>query len=98
MQSVKVRKSGITPVAAAVVIHRGLGEQYQVEPQGGAEVLVRKGTFGRAKVRIREEPGGTVFDVSGVGYLIILKIANSRGIARRTAEVISQAADFRDDS
>ena len=98
MQSVKVRKSGITPAAAADVIRRGLGEGYQVEPEGGAEVLVRKGTFGRAKVRIREEPGGTVFDVSGVGYLITMKIANDRGIARRTAEVISQAADFRDDS
>ena len=98
MQSVKIRKSGISAENAADVIRRGLGDGYQVQPDGGAEVIVRKGTFGRAKVRIREEPGGTVFGVNGVGFLIIMKIANDRGIARRTAEVLSQAAEYRDDS
>lgn len=96
MQNVKVRKSGISAESAAEVIKRGLGEGYQVEPDGGAEVLVRKGTFGRAKVRLREEPGGTVFEVTGTGYLITMKIANERGIARRTAEVLSQAPEYRD--
>src|ERR1700729_301679 len=66
MQSVKVRKSGISAENAAEVIQRGLGEGYQVQPDGGAEVLVRKGMFGRAKVRLREEAGGTVFEVTGV--------------------------------
>ncbi|HEX6522782.1 MAG TPA: hypothetical protein VF070_22685 [Streptosporangiaceae bacterium] len=98
MTSVKVRRSGISAEDAAEVIRRGLGEGYQVQPSGGAEILVRKGTFGRAKVRLREEPGGTVFDVNGQGYLITMKVANDRGIARRTAEVISQAAEYRDDS
>jgi hypothetical protein len=98
MKSVKVRKSGISAEQAADVIRRGLGAGYQVQPEGGAEVLVRKGTFGRAKVRLREEPGGTVFEVTGQGYLITMKIANDRGIARRTAEVIGQAAEYRVDS
>ena len=39
MQSVKVRKSGISAENAAQVIQRGLGESYQVQPDGGAEVL-----------------------------------------------------------
>jgi hypothetical protein len=97
MHSVKVRKSGISAEDAADVIKRGLGEGYQVQPSGGAEILVRKGTFGRARVRLREEPGGTVFEVTGQGFLITMKLANDRGIAKRTAEVISQAADYRDD-
>jgi hypothetical protein len=98
MQSVKVRKSGISAENAAQVIQRGLGESYQVQPDGGAEVLVRKGTFGRARVRLRDEAGGTLFEVRGQGFLITMKIANDRGIARRTADVIGQAPEYRDDN
>jgi hypothetical protein len=98
MQSVKVRKSGISAENAAQVIQRGLGDDYQVQPDGGAEVLVRKGTFGRARVRLRDEPGGTLFEVTGQGFLITMKIANDRGIARRTADVIGEAPEYRDDN
>jgi hypothetical protein len=63
MQSVKARKSGISTENAAQVIQRGLGGDYQVQPDGGTEILVRKGTFGRAKVRLHDEPGGTLFEV-----------------------------------
>jgi len=68
MQSVKVRKSGISAENAAQVIQRGLGDDYQVQPDGGAEILVRKGTFGRAKVRLHDEPGGTLSEVRGPGF------------------------------
>jgi hypothetical protein len=98
MQSVKVRQSGISAENAAEVIQRGLGESYQVQPDGGAEILVRKGTFGRARVRLRDEAGGTLFEVRGQGFLITMKIANDRGIARRTADVIGQAPEYRDDN
>jgi hypothetical protein len=98
MQSVKVRKSGISAENAAQVIQRGLGDDYQVQPDGGAEILVRKGTFGRAKVRLTDEPGGTLFEVRGQGFLITMKVANDRGIARRTADVIGEAPEYRDDN
>jgi hypothetical protein len=98
MQNVKVRKTGISAEDAAEVIRRGLGEGYRVEPSGGAEVLVRKGTFGRAKVHLREEPGGTMFEVHGQGYPFAVRIANSYGIAKRVATAISETAEYRDDS
>jgi hypothetical protein len=100
MQSVKVRKSGISAEQAADVIRRGLGDDYKVTPEGSAEVLVRKGSMGRAKVLIREEEGGTRFEVRGQGAgfsPLILQLVNARGIARRTAAVIGQSAEYSDD-
>lgn len=101
MQSVKVRRTGITAQQAAEVIRRGLGRGYQVEPEGETEILVRRGTFGRAKARIREEPGGTVFEVRGQGLpvpllVLSLQFMNDRGIARRTADVLGNADEYRD--
>jgi hypothetical protein len=98
MKSVKVRKSGISAENVAEVIQRGLGEGYTAQADGGAEVLVRKGMFGRAKVRLREEGDGTTFDVNGQGFLISIKLANERGIAQRTADVLSEAAEYRDNA
>jgi len=98
MQSVKVRKRGISAEDAAVVIQRGLGEGYTAKADGEVEVLVRKGAFGRAKVRLNDESDGTKFDVNGQGFLISIKIANDRGIAKRTAEILSEAAEYRDNA
>jgi hypothetical protein len=96
MASVKVRKVGISVDEATDVLRQGLGEGYRVEPGGEAEVHVRKGFFGRAKVNFREEAGGTLFEVQGQGFTPAM-IVLSMGLAKRTAAAIDAAAEFRDD-
>ena len=101
MQSVKVRRKGISGEQAAEAIKSGLGGGYQVQADGDGTVQVRKG-LARAKVSLRGEPGGTVFDVSGEGISVLpllsvtTRMINDRGIARRTAAAIGQAEAFRD--
>jgi hypothetical protein len=104
MRSVKVRRSPISAQRAAEVIRHGLGTGYQVDADGAALVHVRKG-LSRARVSLRGEAGGTVFDVQGEGGAGILplfnlytKMINERGIAKRTAAAIGEAEAFRDDS
>lgn len=102
MQSVKVRRGGISAGHAADVIARELGGGYQVEADGDSTLRIRKG-MARARVSLRAEPGGTVFEVSGEGaspfplFALTAKAMNSRGIARRTVAVIGAAQAFRDD-
>jgi hypothetical protein len=104
MQSVKVRRSPISAEQAAEVIRDQLGGGYQVEADGETVLHIRKG-LGRAKVSLRGEPGGTVFDVQGEGSWAVLplfnvytKMLNDRGIAKRTASAIGEAEAFRGDS
>jgi hypothetical protein len=102
MQSVKVRRSGISTDQAADILRSSLGSDYQVQSGGDGVLLVRKG-LARAKVSMRAEPGGTVFDVSGEGASVMplfsftAKMLNDRGIAKRTATVIGEAEAFRGD-
>jgi hypothetical protein len=97
MASVKVRKVGISVEQATDVLRQSLGEGYSVEPGGEAEVHVRKGFFGRAKVNFREEAGGTLFEVRGQGFTPAMILISNMGVAKRTAEAIDSAAEFRDD-
>ncbi|HEX6454374.1 MAG TPA: hypothetical protein VF060_33555 [Trebonia sp.] len=101
MQNVKVRRTGISADDAAQVLRDGLGDGYEIQADGEG-LLVHKGLT-RAKVNLRAEEGGTVFDVNGAGasvlplFSIVTKMLNDRGIAKRTAAVIGEAAAFRDD-
>jgi hypothetical protein len=103
MQSVKVRRSGITAVRAADVLRSELGSGYEVQATDDATLQIRKG-LARAKVTVRTEPGGTVFDVTGEGVsffpLVSLtsKMLNNLGVAKKAATVIGGAEAFRDDS
>jgi hypothetical protein len=103
MQSVKVRRSDITADVAADVLQRELGADYEVSADLAGTLLVRKG-FARAKVTLRAEPGGTVFEVNGAGVSFFplisftSKALNDKGIARQTASAIGEAEAFRDDS
>ena len=103
MRSVQVRRSQISAEQAAEVLRDQLGHGYQVQADGDTRLRIHKG-LGRATASLREEPGGTVFDVQGEGSLAVLplfnvvtKMMNERGIAKRTAEAIGEAAAFRDD-
>ncbi len=104
MQSVKVRRSQISAEQAAEVLRHWLGGGYQVEADGETMLRVRKG-MAKAKVSLRAEPGGTVFDVQGEGSWAVLpvfniytRMINEHGIAKRTASAIGEAEAFRDDS
>jgi hypothetical protein len=99
MQTVQVKRRGISQEQAAQVIGDALGSEYKVE-FAGDNLDVRKGTFGRAKVSMRDEPDGTTFEVAGAGIPLpllwwTLKLANEKGIATKTAEAIGQAEAFR---
>jgi hypothetical protein len=99
MQTVKVQRRGISQEQAATTIGEALGAGYKVEFAGDA-LEVRKGAFGRAKIQMRDDPDGTVFEVKGVGLpapvlFWALKLINDKGIATKTAAAIGQAEAFR---
>jgi hypothetical protein len=99
MKTVQVQRRGISQEQAAQVIGEALGSDYKVEFAGDALEL-RKGSFGRAKVVMRDEPDGTVFEVTGQGMPLpllwwTLKLANEKGIATKAVEAIGQAPAFR---
>jgi len=102
MQSVKVRRVGLSADSAADVLRQQLGGGYQVQVDGDSGLLVRKG-LARAKVSLRTEEGGTVFDVSGAGatvlplFNVLGKLVNEQGIAKKTAAAIGEAVAFSDD-
>jgi hypothetical protein len=104
MAQVKVRRRGISAEDAAAVIRAGLpGEQLDISQRGDQELQITKNFFAHATVNITEEPGGTVFNVRGGGPVIPLlfvatRVVNSRGIARRVADVLGSHEGFRDDA
>jgi hypothetical protein len=103
MQSVKVRRGGISAGEAADVLRSELGGGYDVQPGDDGTVRVRKG-MSRVKVAVKAEPGGTVFDVSGEGtsffplFSLVTKALSGSGLAKKTAAAIGGAEAFRDDS
>jgi len=104
MPQVKVRRRGISAQDAAAVIRAGLpGEKLEITQRGDRELAISKNFFVHATVSVSDEPGGTVFNVRGGGPVIPLlfvatRMANSRGIARRVADVLGSHEGFRDDA
>jgi hypothetical protein len=102
MQSVRVGRSGISADEAATVLRAALGAGYQVEPEEEG-LVIRKG-LSRAKVDIRSEERGTIFDISGKGtgflpmFSVVSKALSEQGLAKKTASAIGEAESFRDDS
>jgi hypothetical protein len=102
MQSVKVRRGGISASDAADVLRSELGSGYDVQADADGTLHIRKG-MARAKVSLQAEPGGTVFEVGGEGvsflplFSLIAKALNNQGIAKKTAMAIGAAEAFRDD-
>ena len=75
-----------------------VGDGYIVS-LAGESVMVRKNAFVYARVKLRDEPDGTLLEVIGCGLptpllYFPLKFINDRGIAARTAQAISQAGVF----
>jgi hypothetical protein len=100
MHSVRVNRTGITAEQAAEVIRRGLGEGYAATAAGEDQVEIRKGVA-KAKVVLRPEAGGTIFEVSGQGTWLVIPFSylftraiNERGIANRVADAVDAATEF----
>jgi hypothetical protein len=101
MPQVKVRSRGVSADDTAAVIRAALGDGLEIVTVGDRELEVRRGYFGRARVSIAEEPGGTVFGVRWLGPPLPLLMLTARamgnfGIARQVAAAIDQHAGFRD--
>jgi hypothetical protein len=104
MPQVKVRRRNISTDEAAAAIRSKLGDSVQISPDGEREVRVKKSYFAQAKVSMSEDPGGTVFDVSGAAsaslplWMLTMKMVNDRGIARQVAAAIGEYKNFADDA
>jgi hypothetical protein len=101
MPDVKVRRTGIRADEASAAIKDALGAGYEVSQTGERDLEVRKNAFIRAKVSIREEPGGTLFQVHGQGMPIPLlfgtmMLVNNLGIAKQITNAIGAREEFRD--
>jgi hypothetical protein len=100
MHAVKVQRRGISQDEVLAGISQAVGDGYTVS-NAGESLIVRKNVFVRARVKTREEPDGTVFEVSGCGLPAPLvyfptMFLNERGIAARTAQAIEQTGVFQD--
>jgi len=101
MPDVKVRRTGIRADEASAAIKDALGTGYEVTQTGDRDLEVRKNAFIRAKVSMREEPGGTLFHVHGQGMPIPLlfgtmMLVNNLGIAKQITGAIGTREEFRD--
>ena len=73
-------------------IRQELGSDFKVKPGGKDEVFsVERGTLSGAKVHIKPDGGSTQFHVHGTG-IIIGRIVNELGIARRVASAIAKSS------
>ena len=94
MPKVKVPRKNVTSDEVVAVLNRRLEPGYQVETKGGRRVTVRKSGLRYATVSIADQPGASVFRVSGGGFLF-LRAANTFSTARRVADALRRSPEFR---
>lgn len=80
----------ITAPDTATALQKKLGGDYEVSTQTGGSLDVRHGPLALATVRLRGDADATTFSVHGSG-LILNRIVNEFGIARRVTSAISEA-------
>jgi hypothetical protein len=91
MPTVTIPRADISRDEAMQALTQQLGSGYKVKPGHSAEVFsVEKGTLSGAKVHMKPNAGSTQFHVHGTG-IIIGRIVNEFGIARKVASAISSA-------
>jgi hypothetical protein len=90
--TVTIPQTNISRDDAMEAVRQQLGADYKVKAGGNAEVFsVEKGTLSGAKVHMKSEGGATKFHVHGTG-IIIGRIVNELGIARKVATAIGQTS------
>jgi hypothetical protein len=73
-------------------VRQQLGGDYKVKAGGNPEVFsVARGTLSGAKVHMKSQGDSTAFHVHGTG-IIIGRIVNEFGIARKVAAAIGQTS------
>ena len=94
MPVVTVRGS-VTLQEAAAALRGNLGDHYEITTHGtGARqaLKVRQSAASTATVRLDQEGNGTTFHVHGSG-LVISRLVNELGIAKKVATMIAEAFD-----
>ena len=92
MPTVTVKRS-VTLREAAEALHGELGDQYQITTHGtGAQqaLKIKQSAASTATVRLEQNDGATTFHVHG-GGLVISRMVNELGIARRVTAAITGA-------
>lgn len=92
MPTATIDRADVSREDAMEAVREQLGDRYSVTPGGGSEDVfhVKTGTLTGAKVHMRQHDGATQFHVHGTG-IIIGRIINELGIARRVADAIREA-------
>jgi hypothetical protein len=91
MPTVTVARADVSRDEAMEAVRQQLGSDYKVKPANSDGVFsVERGTLSGAKVHMRPSGGSTQFRVHGTG-IIIGRIINELGIARRVASAIASA-------
>jgi hypothetical protein len=92
MPTVTVARADVPRDEAIQAVRQQLGKGYKVQPGSRDNVFsVNKGSMSGAKVHIKQNEGATQFHVHGTG-LIIGRLINELGIARRVADAIARAS------
>jgi hypothetical protein len=94
MPKVRVPRKNVTPGEVVSVLSRRLGPGYQVESNGGRRVTIKKSSLMYASVSISDQPGASVFGVHG-GGMLLLRLVNTFGTARRVADALRRSPEFR---
>jgi hypothetical protein len=91
MPTVTVSRPEVSRDEAMEAVRQALGSEFKVKPGSGDGVFsVERGTLTGAKVHIKPDGGSTQFHVHGTG-IIIGRIINELGIARRVASAIAKS-------
>jgi hypothetical protein len=91
MPTVTVARADVPRDQVVEAVRQELGSEYTVRPGSQDNVFsVNRGTLSGAKVHIKQHEGATQFHVHGTG-LIIGRLINELGIARRVASAIAKA-------
>ena len=90
MPTVTVARADVGRDEAIEAVRQQLGGTYTVKPGNRDDVFsVARGAMTGAKVHIKRHDGATEFHVHGTG-LIIGRLINELGIARRVATAINR--------
>jgi hypothetical protein len=92
MPTTTIARPNISRDEAMEAVRQELGSDFKVKPGSHDEVFsVERGTLSGAKVHIKSDGGSTQFHVHGTG-IIIGRIVNELGIARRVASAIAKSS------
>ena len=92
MPTATIARAEVSRDEAMEAVRQELGPDFKVKPGSKDEVFaVERGTLSGAKVHIKPDGGSTQFHVHGTG-IIIGRIINEFGIARRVASAIAKSS------